>query len=151
MLVTGSKSCIFCIQTCHSSGLFFEYIPRDAGLIFSLCSAASQFFEGIVLPEMFSQKVFKTRIVKSIVSDILSHVIKIVSEPQLQKTSSFSNEKISHVDFNTAAMIEVTSEYTCSLCSFKCVSNPKGSHELSIECSKCCNWFHMNCAGICGT
>lgn len=58
------------------------------------------------------------------------------------------NGDIKVVDFELASNVVVTSADLCPICKASCVSEPTKYEEVSIECSSCKCWFHLQCTDL---
>ena len=148
MLTTGSNRCIFGLRTNGHNGLHVEIIYRNNDVIMMLCHRAVSYFQDVIVSELYFESFLKRFIVKQTLNEVLELVHKEISKAKVSTNSFMQDEVVHHADLDTAAVVEVVCEYSCNFCRKICVDEPVGPNDLSIECSKCLNWFHLSCVGL---
>ena len=86
---------------------------------------ATTFFETVIVPEMFHREYFKQNLSNSIIQGLLDKVHDLVTTPQPTVLSSNVSDIATFVDFDTAAVVEVNSNFFCEFCSLVCINDPK--------------------------
>ena len=138
------------LQTTGSNDLHVENITRDDKLINTILQKSDQFLDEVIMPELFFETTLKQSICENILKDLVSKSVKIAQFPKPIIEQNFVEDVI-QVDLMTGSNVEISSDYTCSICQKVCIDSPKKFRQKSIECSKCEFWYHMRCVRVTGS
>ena len=156
MLVTGAKSCIFCVNTWHRDGLFIEQILYDEPFVDEIIAKSKVFFDDVILEELYTNKVWNDMsaiesngTVQPIASSSSNVECVIPVDSSVAEKSSLYYDQ--SVDMDTVLAVDVIDvTYTCGICMTECVSDPQVIRDFSIECAACTLWYHTSCVGLAG-
>ena len=128
IFVTEADSGYFCLQTASPiDNCFVQEISCDQFLIDLCVFRASIFFKCAIVPEFFSQLLFKESIIQSILKDVIADVCDSVSRPKTVHES----------DCLTVVPVCL---YPCGMCSTECSDDPADISEESV----CCDIVALN-------